>query len=162
MARAPGSTSSGRPAASRGEMTEGGASEVAIQQGRSGYQTQNKVASRNHKGPRAFAAPRFLRGEPSSRSNPASASILPPSASRVNAAHVPGCGRRDSNPHGLSPRNLPSCCVYQFRHARTTSAQRRHWRQRRVPASGECHWRSQDACDCMWCRSTGWWISTRA
>jgi hypothetical protein len=36
---------------------------------------------------------------------------------------VPGCGRGDSNPHGLSPVALPSRRVYQFRHART----RRHF-----------------------------------
>src|SRR6266568_3901178 len=35
----------------------------------------------------------------------------------------PGCGWGDSNSHGLAPRTVSVCCVYQFRHTRTAFRQ---------------------------------------
>lgn len=55
---------------------------------------------------------------------------------------MPGCGWRESNPHGLPPRALPMSGVYQFRHTRTIVsmlaplARTTRPRQRAIPLAG--------------------------
>ena len=49
------------------------------------------------------------------------------------------CRRRDSNPHGLSPRGLRGVRVYQFRHAGTERLRTLVWPKRRDATSHKCY-----------------------
>ena len=66
------------------------------------------------------------------------------------AESMPGCGWRDSNPHGLAPRALRTHRVYQFRHTRTAIRQSAAigccdaTRQRTMPLAGKSVWRWAD------------------
>lgn len=71
-----------------------------------------------------------------------------PSVAAPSQGGWPGSGWRDSNPHGLAPHTLSTCCVCLFRHTRTVLRQSADTgRQRRDAAACNAAGRTQSSDD---------------